>query len=151
MSNSIVYPVILSMFPVFEVRGGIPFAMGLGYNVLDAFVWCTLANVLIIPLAFLFLDYLHKYFMKIKIYAKLFNKHVERVRAKAKADIRKWSYMGLLLFVAIPFPGTGAYTGVLISWLFKMKRLESMLVIGAGVVLAGVVVALASFGIFSLF
>lgn len=149
--NSLIYAMLVSMLPIIEVRGGIPLAMGLGNTVFDAFVFCTVANVLIIPLVFLFLDYLHKYFMKIRVYARLFDKYIERIRAKSEKSLKKWGYLGLLLFVAVPAPGTGAYTGVLIAWLFKMKRLESFFVIGAGVVIAGVLVALASAGIFSLF
>lgn len=149
--NSLIYAVLVSMLPIIEVRGGIPLAIGLGYSVLDAFVFCTAANVLIIPLAFLFLDYLHKYFMKLRWYAKLFDRYIERIRRKAEKSLKRWGYLGLLLFVAVPLPGTGGYTGVLLAWFFKMKRLESFFVIGAGVVIAGVLVALASAGIFSLF
>ena len=144
--------ILLSIAPISELRGGIPLAIGLGINPWTAFFVCVIANILIIPIIFLFLDYLHKYFYKIKIYRICFDKVVGRARRKFQKHAgTKWEYPILFLFVAIPLPITGAYTGVLIAWLFGLKRRKSILSISLAIITAGIIISLLSLGIFSFF
>ena len=134
--------VILSVLPISELRGGIPVAVASGVGLLPAFMSCVLANILVIIPIFFFLDYIHTYLMKIQLYNKLFSLYLERVRKRVEAKFaqQSWEYFVLFLFVAIPFPSTGAYTGCLVAWFFEMDRKRSFITIALGVVVAGIVV-----------
>ena len=144
--------ILLSIAPISELRGGIPYAIGLGITPWTAFFWCTLFNILIIPVIFLFLNYLHKHFYKVRPYKICFDKVVNRaIRKYTKHAGTKWEYPILFLLVAIPLPGTGGYTGALVAWLFGLKRRKSILTIILGVITAGILVTFISLGIFSLF
>ena len=134
--------VVLSVLPISELRGGIPVAVASGVGLLPAFMTCVLANILVIIPIFFFLDYVHTYLMKIKLYNKLFTLYLERVRKRVEVKFAKqtWEYFVLFLFVAIPFPSTGAYTGCLIAWFFEMDRKRSFVTIASGVIIAGIVV-----------
>ena len=150
--HSLLTATILSILPVSELRGGIPLAIALGISPLKAFLFCTIANIIIIPIIFLFLDFLHKYFYRFKPYKIVFNKLLGNIRRKFQRHAgTKWEYPILFLLVAIPLPGTGAYTGSLIAWLFGLKRRKSILTIALAVIVAGILVTLLSFGFFSLF
>lgn len=149
--NVLIKALILSVLPISELRGGIPLAIGLGANPFSAFIVCVLANILVIPFIFLFLDYLHEHFMKIRIYKKFFELYLNRLRRKVDGRLDSWQYWVLFLFVAIPSPGTGAYTGCLIAWFFKMNRKNSLITIALGVLTAGIIVTIISMGLFRLF
>ena len=81
--------------------------------------------------------------MRIKIYEGMFGRFIERVRRKAHPHILKYGYLGLTLFVAVPLPVTGAYTGTLAAWLFGMERKKAFLALSLGVVMAGIIVTAA--------
>ena len=146
---SLIKAVILSMLPISEVRGGLPYALATGIDFSTAFIFTILANILIIPIFFIFLDNLHHHFLKIKPYNYLFNKWIIRTRKKIEHRIgTKWELPTLFLFVAIPFPLTGAYTGVLAAWLFKINRLKAIFTISFGVFIAATIMSLIIFGLF---
>jgi uncharacterized membrane protein len=140
--NGIMRGIVLSLLPISELRGGIPVAVASGVGWLPAFLTCVAANILVIIPVWLFLDYLHSHFMKIKIYETIFNVYLERVRKRVEAKMRNhtWEYWVLFLFVAIPFPSTGAYTGCLVAWFLEMDRKLSFVTIALGVIAAGVIV-----------
>jgi len=133
--------ILLSMLPVSELRGGIPLAVYSGNNIFIAYIVCVLANMLVIPIVFFFLDYLHDHFMKIPIYKKVFDKFLERTRRRTEPIIKKYGYIGLTLFVAIPLPVTGAYTGTLAAWLFNIRGRRAYFALMLGVLIAGLVVS----------
>jgi len=144
---ALLYAILISMLPFGELRIGIPLAAAAGVNLWSAFLMCTFANVIMIPLIFLFLDTLHNFLMKIRLYERLFKKVIHRVRKKVTKYVEKWGYIGLLIFVSIPLPGSGAWTGVLGAWLFGMERNKSMIAVAGGVLIAGILVSLAMAGI----
>jgi len=137
--NPIIWTIILSILPVSELRGGIPYAILNGINPITAFFIAVLANIIIIPLIFLFLDYIHNFLLNIKSYNKLFNFYINKKVEKVRKKHETLSLLLLFLFVAIPAPGTGAYTGVLLSWFFKLNRKQSFWIIALGVVTAGII------------
>lgn len=149
--DNLIYAVLLSILPVSELRGGIPYAISQGVNPFLAYFLCVIANILIIFPLFFFLDYLHEHFMKFKPYRLLFEVYMRRVQRKLQKMLHLWEYLILFLFVAVPMPGTGAYTGCLVAWLLKMNRKNSILAISIAVMCAGVVVTLVSLSFFSLF
>ena len=139
--DNILSVILLSMAPISELRGGIPVAHALGMSAAAAFFIAVAANIAVAPLLFIFLDYFHKHFMKISLYARLFNHSINRVRRRAEEKIKKWEYLGLVLLVAVPLPITGAYTGTLAAWFFEMDRKKSIIAIASGVVIAGIIVS----------
>ncbi len=141
--GAIINAIILSLLPVAELRGGIPLALAQGINPITAYLVCVAANILIIPIVFIFLGTLHKIFMKRGIYKKTFDGFLEKTRKRTSERIEKYGYIGLTLFVMIPLPVTGAYTGTLAAWFFGMKKLKSFFAIALGVAMAGVIVTAA--------
>lgn len=144
LSSPYIHAFILSLLPISELRGGIPYAVTSDIPLWAAFVLCVLSNMLVIPICYLFFDTLHKQFYKIGLYKKLFDKWVERTRKKAERNVAKYGYWGVMLFVAIPLPITGAYTGTLASWILELDRKKSFKYLAGGVIIAGIIVSLAT-------
>lgn len=149
--NNYLLAVLLSILPVSEVRGGIPYAIKSGINPLTAFLLLALSNSLVVLFVFFFLDNLHHHCLRIRTYESLFNKYIEKIQRKFEPKIGIKSYFALFLFVLLPLPSTGAYTGALIAWFFKMNRKHSFLAISMGVFGASLIMTLVSLGIISLF
>lgn len=142
--NYIIKAVILSLLPIAELRGGIPYAAANDLNIFAAFGICVGANILVIPLLYLFLDTLHKPLYRINIYKKLFDFWVVRTLNKAEQKVGRYGYWGVMLFVAIPLPVTGAYTGTLAAWLLNLDKKKAFWYLALGVVIAGVIVSIAT-------
>jgi uncharacterized membrane protein len=149
------------MSPLSELRGGIPYILSLSkLAVSDMLILpliCVAANIFVVLPIFFFLDFIHFRFLHIKIYRKIFDAVVRRVQRKSKKlepQINKYGYIALALFVAVPLPLTGAWSGALIAWLLGLNRKKSFIAIALGVVIAGVavtLVTLAGLGIFRAF
>ncbi|MFH2035727.1 MAG: small multi-drug export protein [Candidatus Zixiibacteriota bacterium] len=141
MTEIIIKTILLSILPIAELRGGIPYAVGHDISIVPAFIICVLSNILVVPITFLFLETLHKQFYKIAVYRKLFDRFVVRTRKKAEKNVAKYGYWGIMLFVAIPLPITGAYTGTMAAWLLELNRKKSFFYLALGVVIAGIIVS----------
>lgn len=137
---SLTRAILLSLLPVVELRGGIPAALLTGTNPLLAYAVCVMANLVVVPLVYVFLEYIHHHLMAVRIYRKTFHGFMEKTRRRLHHKIERWGYFGLTLFVAIPLPVTGAYTGTLGAWFFGMNKLKSFLAIALGVSIAGLIV-----------
>mgnify|MGYP001602938449 CR=1 FL=1 len=150
--NEILKTILLSILPISELRGAIPYAIINNIDPLIAFLIAILGNFLVIPITFFFLDNLHHYFLKNKHYEKFFNKYVEAKRKSFEKHVgTKFEFWALVIFVAIPLPGTGGYSGALLAWIFNLKRRKSYLAIFLGILIAGIIVTLTTLGIKSLF
>ena len=132
--------VILCLLPISELRGGLPFALARGVPLAAAVPVCVAANALVGPLVFLFLSSLNKLLLRWRAYRRFFEGVVERARHKVHAKVEKYGYAGLILFVAIPLPVTGAYTGTLGAWMLGMDRRKTILAVTAGVIIAAAIV-----------
>ncbi len=136
---------LVSMLPILELRGSLIVAGFLKMEFLATYIIAVLGNMLPIPFILLFIEKIFDWLKKTRaknIVVKLENK------ALSKSDqIRKYGKFGLFLFVAIPLPGTGAWTGSLIAALLRMKKRESLPWIFLGVLTAGLIMSLLSFGI----
>lgn len=131
---------IISLFPLLELRGGLIAAAVLKVPYIRALFLCLLGNMLPIPFILLFVT---KVFDILK-QTKLFKPMVQKLEAKAMGKsekIQKYEFMGLMLFVGIPLPGTGAWTGALIAALLGVKLKKSIPAIICGVLLAGVIMS----------
>jgi len=152
--NALIWTIILSFLPISELRGGMIYAVYSGMNPYSAFFLCVIINLIAIIFAFFFLDFLHKEFMKIKIYRKVFDRYMEGIRKKAKGlekQIGNYGFLALAIFVAVPIPGTGAWTGALIAWYLGLDRKKSILSISLGVLGAGIIILLGILGFIRIF
>tara|TARA_Y100000310_G_C20652730_1_gene800338 strand:- start:1732 stop:2196 length:465 start_codon:yes stop_codon:yes gene_type:complete len=151
--NPWILTIILSILPISELRGAIPYAILNGISISDAFLIAVFFNILIIPIIFFFLDYIHKFLLNLKWYKRLFDYYINKKVEKVKKKYETLELLALFLFVAIPAPGTGAYTGVLLSWFFKLNRKRSFFIIALGVITAGIITTILTLtgkGLFSL-
>jgi len=148
------WTVLLSLLPISELRGAIPYAMTQGIPFYIAWPLCVLLNALVAPIVYLFLVTFHKLFSKWGFYARLFEKIIENARHKLHDKVEKYGYLGVTLFVAIPLPITGAYTGTLGAWILGLSKRKTILSVLAGVIISGTIVTaimLFGHGAFSLF
>ncbi len=153
MDLRIIYAILLSILPISELRGGLIYAFLNNLNPVTSFLACTIANILVIFFIFFFLDKIHHLFLKIRIYRRFFEGYLRIIQKKIDKFEKKYSAIGFLaltLFVAIPLPATGAWSGVLISWLLGLDRKKSILAIALGVLIAGVLVLLGTLGLLTL-
>ncbi len=149
--GKIIATLFISMVPVIELRGAIPYATGMGLSPTVAIPVAMVGNLIPIPFIILFIKKIFAWMRKVS--PKL-NKVVDRMEAKAeknKAKVLRYAFWGLVLFVAIPLPGTGAWTGALVAAMLDMPLKKAFPAIALGVVIAGIVVAFVSYGAASLF
>lgn len=137
---------IISMLPILELRGGLIAASLLDMNPVTSFIVCFLGNILPIPFILWFITPLFTKLKKTKLFSGMVNKLETKALSK-KEQIEKYEFWGLLLFVGIPLPGTGAWTGCLIAALLDMNKKKSFLAASLGVLLAGVIMMILSFGV----
>jgi len=133
--------ILISMLPIVELRGAIPVALGAyDMNPWIVFPLAVIGNMIPVPFILLFFGYAEKYLRKYKIFDRFFNRLFEKTRKRADKKIKRYETFGLLVFVAVPLPFTGAWTGALISYLFDLKFWKAIMVIFAGVIIAGFIV-----------
>ena len=137
----------ISLFPVLELRGGMIAARLLEIPFLQAFIICYVGNMLPIPFILLFIRKIFAWMRKFKAFAKIVDKMEERSEKK-RGTIQKYKEWGLLLFVAIPLPGTGGWTGALIAALMDLRFKKCLPIIALGVFIAGLIMSLITYGIF---
>lgn len=137
-----------SMLPIIELRGAIPLGAGFGLPWWQTYLIAIVGNMLPVPIILLFVKSVLTWMSKCKIsfFNKVANKMFEKAE-KNRAKIERYAFWGLTLFVAIPLPATGAWTGTLVAALFDMKFWKSMLSALLGVMIAGVVMTLISYGV----
>lgn len=132
-----VFTMLVSMIPIIELRGGIPFGVALGLPYYLAFPFAVIGNVL--PAPFIIV-YIRKIFLLMRRYIPWLNGLVDRLEAKAHLKgqaVSKYKYIGLWLFVAIPLPGTGAWTGSLAAAFLDMRLRKALPAVLLGVITAG--------------
>ncbi|MDR2516581.1 MAG: small multi-drug export protein [Spirochaetaceae bacterium] len=139
---------ILSFIPISELRGGIPFALSQGIPWYAAWPFAAAVNALVSPGVWLFLSTLHKLFLRMVWYERIFSRFVERARKKLHRGMEKWGWAGITFFVAVPLPITGAWTGTLGAWVLGLSRRRTFFAVTLGVIIAGgIVTAVVLFGI----
>lgn len=149
-SNNIptqIIPFLVSLFPVLEIRGGMIAARALNIDFIQAFLICYLGNMIPIPFILLFIRRIFTLMRKVNIFSKIVDK-LEARADKKKDTIVKYQEWGLLLFVAIPLPGTGGWTGALIAALMDLRMKKCLPIIAIGVFIAGLIMSLITYGIF---
>ena len=140
----------ISMVPVIELRGAIPIAVAQGMNPWEAMVIAIIGNMIPVPFIILFIRKIFKWMRKVSLRLDALVNRLE-ARADSKADrVRKYEKLGLYLFVAIPAPGTGAWTGALIAAMLDIRMRTALPTIFLGVCTAGLIVTLLTIGVISL-
>ncbi|MBE6680401.1 MAG: small multi-drug export protein [Ruminococcaceae bacterium] len=140
---------IVSMIPIIELRGAIPIGQGMGLGFWPCYIISVIGNMLPVPIILLFVRAVLGWMKKVKYLDKIAI-WVENKADKHSGKVTKYATWGLFLFVAVPLPGTGAWTGALIAALLNMRMKKALPFIFAGVLAAGLIVSLLSFGIFSI-
>lgn len=142
---------LVSMVPVIELRGGIPFGVAAGLPAWAAYLAAVIGNL--IPVPFIII-YIRRIFQWMRRHMPRLNRLVDKLERKAHLKgqtVTKYEYLGLFILVAIPLPGTGAWTGALVAALMDMRLKKAMGPIVAGVLAAGIAVSILTFGVASLF
>ncbi|WP_457629116.1 COG2426 family protein [Oceanithermus sp.] len=137
----------VSMLPVVELRGAIPLGLGLGLSPLAAFSAALVGNLLIVPLLLWLVPALVAWLEHYPWFKKPWDRLEARLRLKGEDAVQRYGALGLLLFVAVPLPGSGAWTGSLIAVVLGLKKRYAWSAISLGVVIAGVLVTLAATGV----
>lgn len=141
---------LISMFPIVELRGAIPYAVLNELNLLISFPLAVIGNLLPIPFLLLYAGKILRYFAKFEKIGWPFRKILELGEKKVTKKLtamEKSLFLGLLAFVAIPLPGTGAWTGALVAITLNLNFKKSFWPIALGVVVAGFIMAFVSVGV----
>ena len=144
---------LVSMVPLIELRGGVPIAVGMGLPYLPALLICIVGNMLPVPIIYLFARKVLEWGRDKKYIGKFFTYCIEKgerggEKLKAKAG-KNGLFIALMLFVGIPLPGTGAWTGTLAASFLNMGFKETTKAVILGVILAGLIMLVVSTGVFS--
>ena len=145
---------LISMVPIVELRGGIPFGIGMGLQWWQAVIICMIGNMLPVPIIFFFARKVLEWGADKPVIGKFFNWCLEKGHhggEKLKEKAGKGMFWALLLFVGIPLPGTGAWTGTLAASLLDLDFKKSIVAVMCGVVLAATIMTIVSLLGFSVF
>ena len=151
MAGEFTLTVLVSMIPVVELRGGIPFGVAAGLPVWAAFIAAVIGNL--IPVPFIIV-YIRRIFQWMRRRMPRLNSLVDKLERKAHLKgqrVTKYKYLGLMLFVAIPLPGTGAWTGSLAAAFLDMPLRKAIPSVVVGVLIAGMAISILTYGVASLF
>ncbi len=137
---------IISMIPILELRGGLIVSKLIQVPITTAVPLCIVGNIIPIPFILLFIKRIFQWMKKIRICRGLIEKLENRAMSKSDS-IKKYEFWGLVLFVGIPLPGTGAWTGSLIAALLEVDFKKAILAELLGIILATVIMSIFSYGL----
>lgn len=135
----------ISMVPVIELRGAIPYGASMELPFYMSFILSVVGNLFPVPFLILFVRKIFDWLRKIKIFRKLVDWMERRVLSKSYT-LAKYERFGLAIFVALPLPGTGAWTGAMLAGLLGMRLKDSLPAIFIGVIIAALIVTAVSYG-----
>ena len=145
--------ILMSMVPLIELRGAIPYSQLVGLPIVKSYILSIIANMIPIPIVFLFARHVLRWGMDKPVIGKFFKFCLEKglgAGDKLTENRKRGAFIALMLFVGIPVPGTGAWTGALAASLIGMRFRDSMISIFLGVIIAGIIMATASYFGFNL-
>ena len=144
--NNIVYIFLISMLPLVELRGAIPIGAALGVEYYYNFIAAIIGNLLPVPFILLFIPKILEFLNRFKPFQPIV-RWLWKKADKHSGRVLSGAFIGLMSFVLLPIPGTGAWTGSLIAALFKLPFWRSLLAVTLGVIGCGVIMCLASYGV----
>lgn len=143
----------VSMVPLIELRGGVPIALGMGLPFFESLLVCIIGNMLPVPIIYFFARKVLVWGADKKYIGKFFRLCIEKGEKGGRKLVKKAGrgglFVALMLFVGIPLPGTGAWTGTLAASFLNMGIKSTALAVSLGVIIAGIIMAVASTGVFS--
>lgn len=142
---------LISMVPLIELRGAIPYAIGMGLPIVPSYIIAIIGNMLPVPIIYLFARKVLIWGKDKPYIGKFFTFCLEKGEKggkKLQEKAGRGLFLALLLFVGIPLPGTGAWTGTLAASLLDMDFKSSVIAVMLGVILAGIIMGIASAGVF---
>ncbi|GFI64760.1 hypothetical protein IMSAG185_00350 [Lachnospiraceae bacterium] len=151
MLKEYLFVFFISMVPLIELRVAVPIAIGMNLPVVPSYIVCIVGNMLPVPIIFLFARKVLEWGADKPVIGKFFTFCLEKGHKggeKLKEKAGRGLFVALLLFVGIPLPGTGAWTGTLAASLLDMDFKSSVIAVLGGVILAGIIMGLASAGLF---
>ena len=140
----------ISMVPLVELRGGVPAGLTMGLDPVTVFIVCVIGNMLPVPIIFFFARKVLEWGADKPLIGKIFTFFLEKGKKggeKLQAKAGRGLFVALMLFVGIPLPGTGAWTGTLAAAMLDMDFKKSVIAVVLGVMLAGVIMGLATAGV----
>ena len=147
ITGKVLLTALISMLPVVELRGGLPAGVALGLPIPLSFAASLLGNMLPVPFVILFA---RPVFQWVRAHIPALGSFVTKLETRAYAkskNVKKYETWGLLIFVAIPLPGTGAWTGALIASVLNMRLKRAVPVIFLGVIIAGSIMTVLTYGV----
>ena len=141
---------VVSMVPFIELRGGVVLGAALGIHWLECLIICIIGNVIPVPFVILFGRWILDYLGHTKMFGGLVHRYKAKVLSKADV-IHKYGPWGLMLFVGIPIPGTGAWSGSVLALLLDLRLKEAVPAILLGIVIAGLIMTIGSQGLLGIF
>jgi len=147
MMDTFLHTLIMGMTPVVELRGAIPFGLAMGLDPVTCYIAAVIGNCIPIPFIILFIEHVFRIMRKMSPKFGALVDKLER-RAEEKSDVvQKYALWGLVILVAIPLPGTGAWTGSLVAALMNIPLRKSGPACVFGVLIAGIAVMAISTGV----
>ncbi|MDO4378742.1 MAG: small multi-drug export protein [Erysipelotrichia bacterium] len=141
---------MISLIPLIEERGAIIYGASVGIPWQKALPICIFANMLPVPLLLLFGMKIIQWLKTTKLFGNFFTKYEKKLYKKSEA-VRKYGFLALTVFVGIPIPGTGAWSGTLVATILQFDFKKALLSILLGVILAGIIMSLACYGTIGIF
>lgn len=138
----------VSMLPIIELRGAIPVGMAMGMSVRHAFITCFIGSLIPVPILLFGIRPVFKWFKQTNLFNKMIHKLIHRTLNRSYY-VEKYGFWGLLLFVAIPLPGTGVWSGTLVAVLLDVRFKVAFPAIVLGNLIAGILIMFLSQGAFT--
>ncbi|MDP6670647.1 MAG: small multi-drug export protein [archaeon] len=146
--HNILYIILLTLIPTLELRASIPYGILIArLPALEVFVIAVVVNILLGLVLFLFLDSLVRFFTRVKLINDIYEKIVARTQRKVEPYVERFGTVGVALFIAVPLPGSGVWTGALAAYLLGLKFRKFALANIVGVLIAAVTVTAISLGL----
>jgi uncharacterized membrane protein len=152
---------LLVLFPITGLRVGIPMIVdysiknNLGIFIIILFFFIAiLLSFFMAMLLYFFLEFVHEHFLKIKIYSRVFNKFLQKIRKKNERFEKKYKdigYLALLIYISIPIPGSGVWAGTFLSWFLGLEKRKAIPIIAMGLFIYGLLILLMTLGFFGFF
>jgi len=141
MPNEILVLIGLTLLPFLELRASIPYGiLNTNLNWITVFLICVIANIILAPIVYFFLDKIVHLFFFIKPFERFYKRKVEKTQKKIHKYVEKYGEIGLALFIAVPLPGSGVYTGAIAAYVLGMSYRDFIKAAAIGVLIAGVIV-----------
>jgi uncharacterized membrane protein len=156
--------IVITLIPFFELRASIPLGIlssgvtlaGVHFQAFNlpwitVFLICVITNIFLGPIIYIFLNKTFHYLEKFTLFRKYYERKVEKVQKKIHRSVKKYGVFGIALFIAVPLPGSGSYSGALISYILGLKYKDFIVANTVGVIIAGAIVTLITLTGVSLF